>query len=210
MQKIRSSAYTSFSCFGLFFTLIMGALITVTSYILEPILNYLHKRRKYKSYAHLEWTCNTSLQLHRMAHEQLGGQKWDNCTEHIPTTDPEVPLASLDISDPTHPILCTPEEPEGKAETVEPGPAPADSSSPGGGSLHSASDAHLSRPTSHLSGRTSMSSTASDTGGSSSPDVQTPVVDVNGQLSSEQPEHGDGRGNAMNVAGNGGHQERVE
>lgn len=75
MQKIRSSAYTSFSCFGLFFTLIMRALITVTSYILEPLLNYLHKSRKYKSYAHLECTSNTRLQLHRMAHEQPKGHQ---------------------------------------------------------------------------------------------------------------------------------------
>lgn len=210
MQKIRSSAYTSFSCFGLFFTLIMGALITVTSYILEPLLSYLHKGRKYKSYAHLEWTSNTSLQLHRMAHEQLEGRKWAHCTEHIPTTDPETPLASLDISDPTHPILRRPEEPEGKAEAVEPGPGPAESSSPDGGSLHSGSGGHLSRPTSHLSGRTSESSTASGTGGSPSIDVQTPTVNVNGQLSSEESEHGDGRGEGMNVADNGGQAGRVE
>ncbi|KAK9415840.1 hypothetical protein SUNI508_10140 [Seiridium unicorne] len=48
-QKIRSSAHTSFSCFGIYFTFIVGALIVLASYLLEPILSCLHDRRKYKS-----------------------------------------------------------------------------------------------------------------------------------------------------------------
>lgn len=40
-----------------------------------------------------------------MAHEQLMEQEWTNCTDDIPTTDPDLSLANLDISKPEHPIL---------------------------------------------------------------------------------------------------------
>ncbi|KAL2274556.1 hypothetical protein FJTKL_03130 [Diaporthe vaccinii] len=91
-QKIRSSPYTSFSCFGLYFTFITGALIIITSYILEPLLNWLHRRRQHKSYAHLEWISNNSLQLHRMAHEQLMEQEWAKLHRRRPNYRPRTLL----------------------------------------------------------------------------------------------------------------------
>src|SRR4051794_40539078 len=108
-QKIRSSAHTSFSFFGLAFTFVTGALIIVASYSIEPILACLHRRRKYKSYTYLEWMSNNSLQLHRLAHEELGPSTWSNCDQQIPiTTEHDGYLASLDITDPKHPTLQRP------------------------------------------------------------------------------------------------------
>ncbi|KAI1423179.1 hypothetical protein F5Y12DRAFT_786163 [Xylaria sp. FL1777] len=104
-QKIRSSQHTSFSLFGLLFTYITGILIVLTSYTLEPLLGCLYRRRKYQPYAHFEWMMNTSLQLHRLAHEENGLYKWSNCTHEVPVLEPNCLLASLDISDPTHPKL---------------------------------------------------------------------------------------------------------
>ncbi|KAI7775061.1 hypothetical protein LA080_007397 [Diaporthe eres] len=140
-QKIRSSPYTSFSCFGLYFTFITGALIIITSYILEPLLNWLHRRRQHKSYAHLEWISNNSLQLHRMAHEQLMEQEWAKLHRR------------------QHPILRRPETPNENTQAVKSSPVPTDSFSPTGGSLRSDSAVHLS-------GRSSMSSTNSVSYGS--------------------------------------------
>ncbi|KAI0456529.1 hypothetical protein F5B21DRAFT_522677 [Xylaria acuta] len=104
-QKIRSSAHSSFNLFGLYFTFISGAIITCVSFALEPLLACLYKRREYKPYAHFEWISNNSLQLHRLAQEELGLTKWSRCTEEVPTTDDDVYLASLDITDPKHPTL---------------------------------------------------------------------------------------------------------
>ncbi|KAI1073779.1 hypothetical protein F5B20DRAFT_565793 [Whalleya microplaca] len=104
-QKIRSTAYASFSFFGLCFTFSTGVVIILLSYILEPFLKYLHKHRKYKQYTHLEWTNNTNLQLHRLANEQLEVGEWSRCTREVPTTDPGTALAYLDITDPKHPVL---------------------------------------------------------------------------------------------------------
>jgi hypothetical protein len=77
---------------------------------MEPVLECLHKRRKYKAYSHLEWISNSSLQLHRLAHEELG-LVWSNCDKDIPiTSTPEDMLANLDITDPKRPILRRPKE----------------------------------------------------------------------------------------------------
>ncbi|KAI0857613.1 hypothetical protein F4860DRAFT_488914 [Xylaria cubensis] len=104
-QKIRSSAYSSFNLFGLYIIFISGIIIICVSFALEPLLACLYKRRKYKPYAHLEWISNNSLQLHRLAQEELGLTKWSRCTEEVPTTDRDAYLASLNITDPKHPVL---------------------------------------------------------------------------------------------------------
>ncbi|KAI2620167.1 hypothetical protein GGS26DRAFT_601766 [Hypomontagnella submonticulosa] len=104
-QKIRSAAHTSFSLFGLCFTFILGGLIIFTSYALEPTMSFLYKWRNYQPYAQLEWISNTNLQLHRLAHEELGLVEWSRCTKEVPTTQPDVLLASLDIINPERPVL---------------------------------------------------------------------------------------------------------
>lgn len=132
-------------------------------------------------------------------------QNWANCTEDIPTTDPELFLANLDISDPEHPILRRPETPKGKTEAVESGPVPvpADSpSSPIGGSLHSDSLADLNR-------RVSTSSTASATTGSWTLDVRTAIMNVSSQWSVEEFEHGDARRDTVDATDNGTQAETI-
>ncbi|OTA94888.1 hypothetical protein M434DRAFT_381929 [Hypoxylon sp. CO27-5] len=107
-QKIRSAAYTSFSLFGIYFTYVTGAVIITVSYVLEPILAWLHRRRKYRQYEHLEWVSNTSLQLYRLANEGLGLGKWSDSIETVPITDYDTHLACLDITDLNHPVFVHP------------------------------------------------------------------------------------------------------
>ncbi|KAI7778233.1 hypothetical protein LA080_002498 [Diaporthe eres] len=106
-QKIRTTRYSSFSFFGILFTYIVGCMVILTSYSLEPLLACLHRRRSYKQYAYLEWMTNDTLQLYRVAHEgpnEVDGT-WSRCTSWVPTTAPGVLLSSLDISDLKHPRL---------------------------------------------------------------------------------------------------------
>ncbi|KAI1760961.1 hypothetical protein GGR53DRAFT_469785 [Hypoxylon sp. FL1150] len=130
-QKIHSSGYTSFSMFGLCFTFVTGALIIAVSFLLEPVISLLYHWRGYKPYAFLEWNTNTNLQLQRFAHEELGLVQWEECTGEVPTTHPDINLASLDITDPKHPVLSrgpldiaeqdtwnTPEKPGGEDLTA--------------------------------------------------------------------------------------------
>lgn len=108
MQKVRSSTYTSFSLFGLFFTYATGIIITLVSYIIEPILGCLHKRCRYNEYSYLEWTTNGTLQLHRLAQEELKLGTWSGCSDRVPITNGNDIMASLDISHPDHPVLACP------------------------------------------------------------------------------------------------------
>ncbi|KAK8112477.1 hypothetical protein PG984_013003 [Apiospora sp. TS-2023a] len=111
-QKILSTAHTSFSMFGLCFTLATGGLIILISYILDPIFECLHTRYRHKSYQHLEWRSNATLQIHRLAEEQIGFSTWEDCTAFIPTTTTSAAddsaMSSLDIADPNHPKLRRP------------------------------------------------------------------------------------------------------
>ncbi|KAI1752806.1 hypothetical protein F4782DRAFT_546419 [Xylaria castorea] len=94
-QKIKSTAYTSLSIFGLVFT-----------YLLQ-------KRRSYGQYKHLEWTANATLQLQRLAHEGIGQGTWSKGAETIPTTKEDESLALLDISNLEHPVLRPLDKQEG-------------------------------------------------------------------------------------------------
>ncbi|GAW24523.1 hypothetical protein ANO14919_141100 [Xylariales sp. No.14919] len=104
-QKIRSTAYTSFSLFGLLFTFIVGTVIIIASFLLEPAFSLLYKKYGYSSYATLEWATNTTLQLQRLAHEGLGFGTWSKGTEKVPITRADDLLGCLDLSDPSHPVL---------------------------------------------------------------------------------------------------------
>lgn len=113
-QKIRTTRYSSFSFFGILIIYVLGGLILITSYSLEPILACLHRRRRYRQYAYLEWATNETLQLHRVANEEQTGSNttWSRCTSMVPTTASGVLLSSLDISDLKHPRFPSKEQDE--------------------------------------------------------------------------------------------------
>ena len=83
----------------------MGLIVFLTSFTIEPLVGYVQNRFKLNPYARLEWYTNGSLQLQRLAHEELGIGTWTRCDSDIPSTNPGVLLASLDLSNPEHPSL---------------------------------------------------------------------------------------------------------
>ncbi|KAI1327697.1 hypothetical protein F5Y16DRAFT_420765 [Xylariaceae sp. FL0255] len=110
-QKILSTAYTSVSLFGLFFTYIIGSIIIVISFILNPILMCAQKRWKNREYENVEWICNETLQLQRLAYEESGQGEWPKCLGSVPITDKDQKLGPFNLSDPEHPLLHAPESP---------------------------------------------------------------------------------------------------
>ncbi|KAI1120637.1 hypothetical protein F5Y10DRAFT_289494 [Nemania abortiva] len=105
-QKILSNAYSSFNLLALLLIYITSSLIIIFSYVAEPLLACLSRRYKYKQYELLEWTTNTSLQLHRLAHESTSPGSWSGGADKVPTTTQNEMLAHLDISNPVHPVLA--------------------------------------------------------------------------------------------------------
>ncbi len=108
---MRTSAYGSFSLFGLVFTFSVGSSLIVTSYLIWLISTCLYEKRGYKKYEHLEWTSNSTLQLQRLAQEESGFGTWSNCTSTAPSTKANELLGPLDITNPDHPIF-QPSSPE--------------------------------------------------------------------------------------------------
>ncbi|KAL9624353.1 MAG: hypothetical protein Q9160_001315 [Pyrenula sp. 1 TL-2023] len=119
----RSAEYTSFSVLGLAITLTLGSLIIALTFAAESIFKFVQRRRRKAKYQELEWISNETLQLQRMAHEELGMGNWTRATKTIPITGPEERLAILDVSDETHPTLTRPLPPE---KPQSPSPAAPD------------------------------------------------------------------------------------
>ncbi|PHH63863.1 hypothetical protein CDD81_5420 [Ophiocordyceps australis] len=94
-QMILSSDYTSFSVFFLILTYMIGLLLVVTSYAMEPLYHLLWRRRGYKEHKFLEWATNETLQLQRVAYQGIGSGAWRGFTEAIPTTEQNTNLANL-------------------------------------------------------------------------------------------------------------------
>lgn len=91
---------------GLAIILTVGTLILLTEAILECVyVRVLWRGRDWHQYKRIEWSVNGTLQLQRLAHEQLGYGPWKGCDEEIPLLAGDGQLATLDLRNPKHPRL---------------------------------------------------------------------------------------------------------
>lgn len=80
----------------------------MTLLTLEFTTAWVQKRWKVDAYKRLEWSTHGTLQLQRLAHEEIGCGTWTKGAQDVPITGPGDQLALLDISNPEHPRLVTP------------------------------------------------------------------------------------------------------
>ncbi|KAI0390399.1 hypothetical protein F5Y17DRAFT_65954 [Xylariaceae sp. FL0594] len=105
-QIVRRAGYTSFSVLGLALVLALGGLIILAEFTLEPSIRWFQRHSTRVNYRRLEWVINDTLQLQRVAHEELGlGGPWMGTTDSVPFTKPGELLGVLDVHDPSHPML---------------------------------------------------------------------------------------------------------
>ncbi|KAK0637539.1 hypothetical protein DIS24_g10716 [Lasiodiplodia hormozganensis] len=113
-QKIRSTAYTSFSTLGLAIIFSLGGTFIILSYTLEPCVAYIQRKRNLDVYHRLEWATNGTLQLQRLAHEELGLGTWTGAAKEVPVVVASATggtkLAVVDVSNVDHPVLVAPPE----------------------------------------------------------------------------------------------------
>lgn len=74
--------------------------------MIGPLTEWVSKQSKKPKYHYFEWISNDTLQLQRLAHEELGCGTWIG--ENFPTTTVNETLAVLDISEPGHLKLVNP------------------------------------------------------------------------------------------------------
>ncbi|KAI8625216.1 hypothetical protein F5Y19DRAFT_479921 [Xylariaceae sp. FL1651] len=104
-QKILSPDHMSFSVFGLLFIFTFGAVVTFLGFTLDSIVGWVQARMGSDPYHRLEWCLNNTLQLQRLAHEELGHSTWERGTKCVPVTSGDAMLGMLDVSDVKHPSL---------------------------------------------------------------------------------------------------------
>lgn len=107
-KRIVSTDYANFSLFWLYFILITGSLIIFLSYTIEPIVSWIQRKLHFDRYSRLEWCTNETLQLQRLANEELGLGTWNGGADSVPITAPGEHMAVLDLSKPNHPRLKAP------------------------------------------------------------------------------------------------------
>jgi hypothetical protein len=133
-QKIMTTKYSSFSVLGVGLILVIGGGFIFLDLTLAYIVDYLSIRRSKthpnpaRTYARLEWDTNTTLQLQRLAHEQIGVGTWSSRWGH-PVTAPGEKLAMIDVDDEEHVLFVTPQNWEEKPFTEKTQSTSSDSAS---------------------------------------------------------------------------------
>ena len=107
-QRARSGRAQNFSILAIALILGLGLLIICVNLGLHPLVSYVQRERDLKDYRRLAWKTNGLLQLQRLAHEELGFGTWDRCAKAVPVTAKDEVLATLDVTDPEHPVLLRP------------------------------------------------------------------------------------------------------
>ena len=87
----------------------------LTSMFMEQVLaskcmlSLFHRSSQF-SYALAEWSAGSTLQLQRLAHENLGLGNWSKTNKDVPVTESGVKLAVLDTSNTRHVRMLRPSE----------------------------------------------------------------------------------------------------
>ncbi|OAG01385.1 uncharacterized protein CC84DRAFT_190654 [Paraphaeosphaeria sporulosa] len=111
-QKVRSAKHYSFNAWMLGVILLVGSTLVLISTFIEEIfalfLRYPRLRSEKLVYSYAEWQAGSTLQLQRLAHENLGTGNWTRTNEAIPVTEPGDTLAILDVTDAKHARMVVP------------------------------------------------------------------------------------------------------
>lgn len=80
-------------------------MVAIISYSIETLAECVQNWRNLDPYHQLEWTLNGTLQLQRLAHEELGYGTWKNGDAFVPITGGDEQLAMVDCVNVKHPCL---------------------------------------------------------------------------------------------------------
>jgi len=129
-----TTKYSSFSVLGIGLILVIGGGFIFLDLTLAYVVDYFSIRRSKthpnpsRTYARLEWDANTTLQLQRLAHEQIGVGTWSSRWGH-PVTSPGEKLAMIDVADEEHALYIAPQNWEAKSFAEKTQSASSDSAS---------------------------------------------------------------------------------
>jgi hypothetical protein len=93
---------------------LLGGLIMLVAMFLEDLIGLLIKHTRLSNtrlaFAHATWKASSTMQLHRLAHENLGLGSWKRTDEDIPVTGRGEMLGVFDVDDRRHVGMRLPSE----------------------------------------------------------------------------------------------------
>ncbi|KAL8824813.1 MAG: hypothetical protein Q9170_008033 [Blastenia crenularia] len=86
-QIIRSTGGTlSFSVLGVAIILIIGAILILTSLMIDPLMQFIRRKTGWKEYKSLHWIVDEKWQWQRLAYEEAGQGHWSGGASSVPIT----------------------------------------------------------------------------------------------------------------------------
>ena len=79
---------------------------------LEIIITWFYNKYNLGGYRRVEWCINQTLQLQRLAHEEIGFGTWSRTSKQNPITRPNEVLAEVDAANLARPALKIPDRTE--------------------------------------------------------------------------------------------------
>lgn len=147
----------------LFIILIIGILIIFLESAQETIVVWLESRNIIKT-SSTEWFSNDTLQLQRMAHEELGLGEWECCRgKAVPVTQKGQLLGVFNTTDPEHPTLVNPSAVSEKPENPPDADQCDDQQVPGDGSETEVNGNSSSAPQGNIQSSASHNNTGDST-----------------------------------------------
>lgn len=106
-QKIRGiGGFLSFSVLGVSIIFVLGGLIILTSLLLEIVVGFVRRVRRWNDHKRLQWAVDEKLQLQRLAFEGAGQGRWTGGTDAVPTTSKDQLFGFGPNPDRDHPRLA--------------------------------------------------------------------------------------------------------
>ncbi|KAE8451722.1 hypothetical protein EG329_003179 [Mollisiaceae sp. DMI_Dod_QoI] len=112
-QIIQRQGFTNFSVLAIALIFTLGGTIICVSLFLEKFVGYLQVRFKRGLYSQVRWQLDSTLQLQRMAFEEVGLGTWTGGADDVPVTEKREQFAPATEWDDWHPSI------RGKSATTE-------------------------------------------------------------------------------------------
>ncbi|KAF3038648.1 hypothetical protein E8E12_005459 [Didymella heteroderae] len=106
-KRVLSTSFHSFSAWTLFILILSGIIVMLISLYLEELFDLVLQRTPLRNptrlrRGHSEWKARSTLQLQRIAHQNLGFGTWKRTDESIPVTNKGDILGTYDIANEKH------------------------------------------------------------------------------------------------------------
>jgi hypothetical protein len=104
-QIIQQENFTNFSVLAIALIFILGGMVICVSLVLETAIGFLQLHFKHGLYHRIRWQLDSTLQLQRMAFEEVGLGTWKGGADDVPVTEKGEEFVPATEWDESHPSI---------------------------------------------------------------------------------------------------------